>query len=410
MLRSSRNGVTRSCSALTVFVLLLSACSEQDPTPTASLPVSTNVLSADLGDSVLTPGGWRPRSCVHQVPNGARISTSGLVTRPDGSTLQILRCSRNLRGKTGSVNVPSINGYLEYAAYSTYPATVFHELAATWHVPATPVGAYPDSAVFYAFPGLQNAHPYINQPVIQYRHHTGSGSYWTGAPWHCDTIGDCFEGTETRVYPGDSIVGTVTATDCGSVTCYWKIQLTDVTTAINSVMWVSDTDNYTMAYGGVIEVHGITSCDQYPSYGVFFTSILLKDSSGTQVTPPSEWGGGSVSGTPSCYADRATTSSTVNLWADPWPSVSISAAPDSMYWAYATGGVPAYTYYWEWCALDCGGDGPSVKRGPRPHTVLRGWNFQSTDQAIQWTMPGSFLRNTITDSRGNQATGYYNMP
>lgn len=40
-----------------------------------------------------TPAGWRPGSCVHEIPNGANVDTSGVVTLPDGSQYRIPKCT-----------------------------------------------------------------------------------------------------------------------------------------------------------------------------------------------------------------------------------------------------------------------------------------------------------------------------
>lgn len=39
-----------------------------------------------------TPAGMRPISCVHEVPNGAHVDTSGTVTLPDSSTYELPEC------------------------------------------------------------------------------------------------------------------------------------------------------------------------------------------------------------------------------------------------------------------------------------------------------------------------------
>jgi len=40
-----------------------------------------------------TPAGWMPTSCVHEIPNGARVDTSGVVTLPDGTQYRIPKCT-----------------------------------------------------------------------------------------------------------------------------------------------------------------------------------------------------------------------------------------------------------------------------------------------------------------------------
>ena len=40
-----------------------------------------------------TPAGEMPSSCVHEIPNGARVDTSGVVTLPDGRQYRIPKCT-----------------------------------------------------------------------------------------------------------------------------------------------------------------------------------------------------------------------------------------------------------------------------------------------------------------------------
>ena len=54
--------------------------------------------SLTLGDAPpepfgATPAGEMPSSCVHEIPNGARIDTSGVVTLPDGRQYRIPTCT-----------------------------------------------------------------------------------------------------------------------------------------------------------------------------------------------------------------------------------------------------------------------------------------------------------------------------
>jgi hypothetical protein len=49
--------------------------------------------SAHYVDTVATPGGLISGACVQEVPSGAHVSLSGLVTLPDGSSYLLLPCS-----------------------------------------------------------------------------------------------------------------------------------------------------------------------------------------------------------------------------------------------------------------------------------------------------------------------------
>lgn len=92
----------------------LPCCTTMDSSgSTTTLVAGSLVLDqAASQDSVATPAGWMPKACVHHVPNGAHVDTSGLVTLPDGSTYQLSKCqtgafsmsvTREFRDGEGSV-------------------------------------------------------------------------------------------------------------------------------------------------------------------------------------------------------------------------------------------------------------------------------------------------------------------
>jgi hypothetical protein len=45
-----------------------------------------------------TPAGYRPKSCVHALPDSAHVDTAGVVTLPDSSTYQLPKCTDANRG------------------------------------------------------------------------------------------------------------------------------------------------------------------------------------------------------------------------------------------------------------------------------------------------------------------------
>jgi len=73
----------------------LPCCAQTDSTGTRVTFIAGNLM---LGDGPpepfgATPAGWMPSSCVHHIPNGARIDTSGVVTLPDGRQYRIPNCT-----------------------------------------------------------------------------------------------------------------------------------------------------------------------------------------------------------------------------------------------------------------------------------------------------------------------------
>jgi hypothetical protein len=142
----------------------------------------------------------------------------------------------------------------------------------------------------------------------------------------------------------------VSATGCANGVCSWTISTVDVTKGTRSDYTIVDIQNYHDAVGGVVEVYNLTSCDQFPADGVFFTGISLFNSSGQQVTP--SWSHFLQSSpNPSCDFAVTSTASSVTAHSN-WFSVSISGpiyppAAGSYTWtANPVGGFGNYTYKW----------------------------------------------------------------
>ena len=73
----------------------LPCCAQTDSTGTRVTFIDGNLM---LGDGppepfAATPAGEMPQSCVHAIPNGARVDTSGVVTLPDGRQYRIPKCT-----------------------------------------------------------------------------------------------------------------------------------------------------------------------------------------------------------------------------------------------------------------------------------------------------------------------------
>ena len=66
---------------------VLPCCAQVDSTGTRVTFVggSLTLKEASPEPFAATPAGWMPESCVHGIPNGAHVDTSGVVTLPDGT-------------------------------------------------------------------------------------------------------------------------------------------------------------------------------------------------------------------------------------------------------------------------------------------------------------------------------------
>ncbi len=74
---------------------VLPCCAQVDSTGTRVTFVggSLTLKEASPEPFAATPAGWMPESCVHGIPNGAHVDTSGVVTLPDGTQYRLPKCT-----------------------------------------------------------------------------------------------------------------------------------------------------------------------------------------------------------------------------------------------------------------------------------------------------------------------------
>lgn len=371
---------------------MLVGCSDRSPAaPEASnAPLTENGSTSPGSDYVATPAGWFHQSCVHEIPNNARVGANGNVTREDGTHFQTPACAYSSvstvpkPGQETSFLPPSDNGWVEYG-FTQLGSGTFHSLTARWKVPPhLPSGSYSGTQTFYSFPGLQNG-TYIIQPVIQYGYNGRfGGSYWMASSWRCNTGSDCLHGTPINVSPGDSVYGTVTGSGCSGGTCTWAIVTVDVTKNTRSTWTITDVDNYNWATGGAVEVYNLTTCTQYPDTGVFYRGDSLWNNAGALQSPA--WIGVVQAGlSPSCGFNVGKTTYTVSdFYNQPPPppplttgisGPSVITTKGTYTWtALPSGGTGSYTYQW-WEQDDGGGRSTLGTSVSQSKTVYAGSNF-----------------------------------
>jgi hypothetical protein len=317
---------------LTVAALLagLAGCSEPASSPDESAPPSfVKEAPAAPDDYVPTPAGWYHRSCVHGVENGAKVGKDGEVTRKNGSKYRIPGCAHPVRAsKDGpalppaidrsapamdrAAPPPTITGWVEYASRLQPAGSWYKQITANWTVPVSPLAYYVSSQlVYYTFPGLQQT--YIIQPVLQYG---GGGNSWVMASWHCNSSLGCVHSPFTNTVAGHALFGSVVSSNCVGANCTWTITTRDVTSNVQTVLTKTDTYNYQWGVGGSVEVYNLTSCDQFPIRGVFYSNIKLYDQNNVLLSP--NWSRTQpVNPSPSCSFGVTSAPTTVNLFHNP---------------------------------------------------------------------------------------------
>ncbi|GLQ90630.1 hypothetical protein [Dyella flagellata] len=276
-------------------------------------------------DYVVTPNGFFSPSCVQRVQEGETLHADGSIELPNGLTRTPAVCAQPHYRFDGTrvepngsffmpaivaLRQPTINGWVEDANYSS--SINIGKIVATWKVPGTP--AKQSGQTDYFFPGLEQL-PNVEsilQPVLGYD--AFSGTVWTLSSWNCCVSGTTYYSGPINVNAGDTILGTTqckAANSCGT----WTITSKDVTTGKSTTLSTSPYGNLRWVFGGVMEVYGVSSCNQLPaSSPLTYSSIAVYNTAfGKIASPP--WGAdypiGSTS--PQCSYHVSTTSSSVSL-------------------------------------------------------------------------------------------------
>ncbi|AUH51321.1 hypothetical protein CXB49_11095 [Chromobacterium sp. ATCC 53434] len=255
-------------------------------------------------DYVVTPFGYFHPSCVQEIRPGETLQADGRIRAADGGLRAAVACRHARFGPQGEAigqNGPApkpqastddqINGWVLDTELVT--SSAYAGISANWTVPAAPASS--DGQVVYFFPGLQDRNNVqsILQPVLGWN--AFNDNRWTIASWNCCRDGAVNYSTPQATASGNQIVGTV-QNNCaaGTATCTsWNIVTRDATRNVASTL--SRTSNYgqtfNWAFGGVLEVYGVNSCDDYPSDGAMsFTAVRLLDVNKQPITQPAKLG------------------------------------------------------------------------------------------------------------------------
>ncbi|WP_291522548.1 hypothetical protein [Branchiibius sp. NY16-3462-2] len=187
-----------------------------------------------VDEHVLTPGGWKHRSLVHEVPPGMRvehhrgrlrlvdedgqheIDCGAEPVHPPGRPLQPRASSESLRTRAELLSrrsaaskkaVPALGeGWITYASWTNDTGTPVSRFSTTWTVPPAPRTDH--GQTIFLFNGIQNS-TMIYQPVLQWGPSAaGGGSKWSVASWYADgQTGQSFHSTLVDVNVGDVLTG-----------------------------------------------------------------------------------------------------------------------------------------------------------------------------------------------------------
>lgn len=277
-------------------------------------------------DYVVTPNGFFPPACVQPVHQGEKLRADGSIEAANGNVRKPAACTQaHFRFDGTRVEPdgsfflppiqarakPTINGWVEDANYES--SVNIGKIVATWTVPGTPINQ--SGQTDYFFPGLEqnDVNPQsILQPVLGYD--AFSGTVWTLSSWNCCVSGTTYYSGPINVHVGDTILGTTAcqaANNCGT----WNITSKDVTTGQSTTLSTDPYGNLLWVFGGVMEVYGVSNCNQLPaSSPLTYSSIAVYDTRFSRISSP-PWGADYPigSGSPQCGYNVSTSASSVSL-------------------------------------------------------------------------------------------------
>lgn len=261
------------------------ACSSASP---GGSPSSTSADTPAGGDdsaggtaTAITPFGLVDPQCV------AEVDPTVTVTATDVPPCPTPIVPGQQPGNGGAANNPpvvTVNGWVEYADWTATETP--GNMATTWHVPDVPANDV-GQTVFY-FPSYEPTNGQaIVQPVLQYGvSAAGGGSYWAIASWWVGPGGAARHSSLLQVQPGDTIRGTIKASNCdANGGCKFLIVTRDETLDNARQLTVVESAPYVWVQWGVLEAYGVTDCSQFPPENVTFQSLVLDDQDGTPLSP-----------------------------------------------------------------------------------------------------------------------------
>jgi len=257
------------------------------------------VLSLALANAyelVPTPFGLRPKQCVHRAV-GSNVNIKAVkggveLHHPNGTVFflpELAECveydaqiqmermkQRELRQRhRNNTNGLPGDGWLDNAGY--YPPSTVSSFDGFYTVPGSPGGG---SQVLFYFIGTENFQSGVGVTILQPVLTWGNGiNGWSIASWNCCPSGQQHESSPlTGFGPGASLYGAIAqAGGSWNVVSKYGGQQTVLTVAAagRTFDWTDVT----------LETYSVTTCSQFASGPMTFSSMAMYVSGGSQVTP-----------------------------------------------------------------------------------------------------------------------------
>jgi len=234
-------------------------------------------------DLVLTPGGYRSRYLVHKIPEGHALHVeSGRVRLKNLASGIITEFTDSALTKP---TVPALgSGWIAYAFWNNGTGRSISNFSTTWVVPPAP--SAPAGQTIYLFNGIENyGNNYgILQPVLQWGgSDAGGGQYWSIASWYVTSGGQAFYTSLVKVNPGDALIGVMKLTGSSASGFNYTSEFQGVPSTLLTIqniaelLWCNET----------LEAYNINQCSNYPN--IDFTAFANISITTGNVSPAITW-------------------------------------------------------------------------------------------------------------------------
>lgn len=226
------------------------------------------------GDFVITPGGLRKRSLVHQIEPGQILKVVDgrhKVFHPSGKIAADYGLIPHRRGTgplmPGNVSpvrllVPALGtGWITYASWNNATGNPITRFTSLWAVPPAPSNQ--SGQLIYLFNGIQNA-TMIYQPVLQWGNNGAfGGNYWVVASWYADGQGgQAFNTQPVKVNPGDILTGVMALTKQSGTKFDYTCEFQGIA---NTSLPVNGIDELTWCCHTLEAYKNLQNCSSYPN-------------------------------------------------------------------------------------------------------------------------------------------------
>ncbi|KAJ7835129.1 hypothetical protein B0H14DRAFT_3142174 [Mycena olivaceomarginata] len=236
--------------------------------------LASSTLASPAATKVLTPGGYRLSTDVHEVPAGGRVAHVGNDIHLVGADGIVLHVVPNVTKavKTAAEPVPpQQSGWITYASWLNTSPSPISNFSTTYTVPAPP-NTYHGQTVFLFNSIEPSSFDAILQPVLQYGPSTaGGGQYWSVATWYL--YGPLvFYTPLVEVNIGQPLNGLISLVGTTASTYSYTAQYSNIP---GTLMRMDNVEELTWATE-TLEAYDITAASDYPPGSSTFYEINLE--------------------------------------------------------------------------------------------------------------------------------------